>query len=69
MPHTYVERFAQAYRDEMVDFVNCVLGGHEPRSTGKDGRAAVELGLAAWSSAKRNQPVSLPLSSRDYIPF
>ena len=69
MPHTYVERFAQAYRDEMIDFVNCVLNGHEPRSTGKDGRAAVEIGLAAWSSAKRNQPISLPLSPRDYIPF
>ncbi len=55
-------RWAQAYRDEMGAFVACVAEGGSPRATIQDGRAALEIGLAAWDSVKGDKSVSLPLS-------
>jgi myo-inositol 2-dehydrogenase/D-chiro-inositol 1-dehydrogenase/scyllo-inositol 2-dehydrogenase (NAD+) len=60
-PSSYPIRFAQAYRDELTDFVTCVLEDREPKVTAKDGRAAVEIAQAAWQSVKESKPVSLPL--------
>jgi myo-inositol 2-dehydrogenase / D-chiro-inositol 1-dehydrogenase len=54
-------RWAQAYRDEMVSFVKTIVTGGTPRATIQDGRAALEIGLAAWQSVKGEKPVSLPL--------
>src|SRR5271170_3186764 len=42
----YATRWAEAYRDELVDFVQCIVTGREPKATVRDGRAAVEIGLA-----------------------
>jgi inositol 2-dehydrogenase len=61
IPATYVERFAQAYRDEVADFVECVLEDKQPKVTAMDGRAALEIGAAATISIKEHRPVSLPL--------
>ncbi|MDG6925871.1 MAG: Gfo/Idh/MocA family oxidoreductase [Nitrososphaerota archaeon] len=55
-------RWAQAYRDEMAAFVSCINEGGVPRATIQDGRAAMEIGLAAWNSVKSGAPVGLPLS-------
>jgi predicted dehydrogenase len=52
-------RFAQAYRDELVDFADCVVRDKEPKVTASDGRAAVEIALAAVQSAKESKPVTL----------
>ncbi|MDA4136229.1 MAG: Gfo/Idh/MocA family oxidoreductase [Thaumarchaeota archaeon] len=57
---TYFQRFEQAYRDEVTDFVSCVLTHKAPRSTVEDGRAAVEVAIAAVKSAKESVPVTLP---------
>jgi len=54
-------RWAQAYRDEMVAFVECVANQGKPRATIQDGRAALEIGLAAWDSVKSDRAVRLPL--------
>jgi UDP-N-acetylglucosamine 3-dehydrogenase len=43
-------------------FVECVREGRQPMNTGEDGRAAVELALAALESARRSGPVRLPLA-------
>jgi myo-inositol 2-dehydrogenase / D-chiro-inositol 1-dehydrogenase len=56
---SWSSRWAQAYRDEMVDFARCILEGRQPRATVQDGRAALRLGLAAWDSIKGDRPVSL----------
>jgi myo-inositol 2-dehydrogenase / D-chiro-inositol 1-dehydrogenase len=56
---SWSSRWAQAYRDEMVDFARCILEGRRPRATVQDGRAALRLGLAAWDSIRRDGPVSL----------
>jgi len=55
-------RWAQAYRDEMAAFVECIVKDGKPRATIQDGRAALEIGLAAWQSIKSERPVSLPLA-------
>jgi predicted dehydrogenase len=52
-------RWAQAYRDEMVDFARCILEDRQPRATVADGRAAVQIGLAAWDSIKNDRSVNL----------
>ncbi|MDA4121599.1 MAG: Gfo/Idh/MocA family oxidoreductase [Thaumarchaeota archaeon] len=56
----YATRWAQAYLDELVDFVQCIISGRETRATVRDGRAAVEIGLAARASIEQQKPVSLP---------
>jgi predicted dehydrogenase len=58
---SYYQRFDQAYRDEVADFVDCVLKGKKPRSNARDGRAALEIGIAAARSVKETAIVSLPL--------
>lgn len=55
-------RWAQAYRDEMGAFVSCIRDGGTPRATIQDGRAALEIGLAAWGSVKDDRSVRLPLA-------
>jgi predicted dehydrogenase len=57
---SYFQRFDQAYRDEVADFVSCVQNHRAPRSSVEDGRAAVEMALAAVKSARDSVVVSLP---------
>ena len=59
LPQTFQERFGQAYRDELVDFADCVLSNRTPRVLGEDGRKAVEIGLACAESVQRHAPVKL----------
>ena len=58
---SYFQRFDQAYRDEVADFVDCVQTGRVPRSNARDGRAAVEIGIAAAKSVRESAVISLPL--------
>ena len=58
---SYFQRFDQAYRDEIADFVDCVQVGKTPRSSARDGSIAVEIGIAAAKSVKESRPVSLAL--------
>ena len=59
LPVTFQERFGQAYRDELVDFVVCVLSNKTPRVLGEDGRKAVEIGLACSESVRKHAPVKI----------
>jgi predicted dehydrogenase len=53
---------AHGYWHELRHMVECVKAGHNPRVTLEDGRAALELVLAAYRSAAKGTPVDLPLS-------
>jgi len=55
----FLERFADAYREELKDFVQTVLQQREPRVTGEDGRRALAIALAAERSYRESRPVSL----------
>jgi scyllo-inositol 2-dehydrogenase (NAD+) len=55
----YLERFADAYREEMRDFVQTLLSDRPPSVTGEDGRQALAIALAAERSYRKAQPVFL----------
>lgn len=55
----WLERFADAYRNELDDFVRCILEDRPARPTGEDGRKALAVALAAEGSYRQGQPVSL----------
>ena len=55
----YLERFADAYREEIQDFVETLLSDREPRVTGEDGRRALAIALAADQSYRSGHPVKV----------
>ncbi len=55
----FLDRYAESYVEEMRAFVRCVLEGEEPPVTGRDGRVAVVLGLAAQTSMREGRPVAV----------
>ena len=59
LPKTFQERFGQAYRDELVDFADCVLSNTNPKVSGDDGKKGVEIGLACAESVKQHAPVKM----------
>jgi myo-inositol 2-dehydrogenase / D-chiro-inositol 1-dehydrogenase len=58
-PASYIERFGQAYRDEVADFAACILDNKAPLVSARDGKAAIEIGFAADESMKRKAPVAI----------
>jgi myo-inositol 2-dehydrogenase/D-chiro-inositol 1-dehydrogenase len=50
----------QGYPHEMQHFVDCIREGRTPVQTGEDGRAVLEMLLAAYASAGRGAAVRLP---------
>ena len=55
----FLERYQESYLAEMKAFIRSVLEDSPPPVTGRDGRRAVELGLAAWKSCRENRPVAV----------
>ena len=58
VPH-FMERFANAYLDQIKNFTDNVLQDKEPAVTAKDGIAALLVSLAATRSYQENKPVSV----------
>ena len=46
----FVERYREAYVDEMNHFISCIVEGEQPLAGGLDGRIAVEMAYAAMDS-------------------
>lgn len=59
LPQTFQQRFGQAYRDELVDFADCIMSEREPKVSGADGKKGVEIGLACAESITRHAPVKM----------
>jgi myo-inositol 2-dehydrogenase/D-chiro-inositol 1-dehydrogenase len=59
LPHFFIQRYAPCYVDEVRQFIECVREDKPTPTTGKDGRAAVVLGYAAWKSLHENRPVKV----------
>ena len=55
----FLVRFAEAYLNELRDFVECVLAGSLPKGTCEDARKALAIALAAHSSYRESRPVLL----------
>ncbi|MEW6355306.1 MAG: Gfo/Idh/MocA family oxidoreductase [Planctomycetota bacterium] len=58
----YAERFNPMLQYQMEHFLDCVRNDTEPLVTGIDGRAALEISLAAQQSAREERIVHLPLT-------
>ncbi|HXY56333.1 MAG TPA: Gfo/Idh/MocA family oxidoreductase [Nitrososphaerales archaeon] len=55
----FATRWAQAYRDEIADFVDCVRTGRDVRVGIGDGREALKIGLAARASIAEGRPMAV----------
>jgi myo-inositol 2-dehydrogenase / D-chiro-inositol 1-dehydrogenase len=59
IPNFFVERYAQAYRTEIEQFLTFLEKGEAPRASGHDGLMAQKLAEAATESRKSGQAVRL----------
>ena len=55
----FAQRYFDAYVAELSAFVQCVRNDSEPLVTGKDGRAALVLAMAAFRSYVEGRPVAV----------
>ena len=55
------DRFSEGYLEEDKHFIDCIVNDRETMASGEDGRAVLELTLAAAESLKTGQPITLPL--------
>jgi len=57
----YPERFKEAYELELASFIDSIVKDTEPKVTARDGRAAVEVAVAAKKSMQEGKAVNLPM--------
>ena len=62
--HFFLDRFDQAYVDEIRDFVDAIVQGRPASVTGADGRAALALAYAAEASVRERRPVAVSRFAR-----
>lgn len=55
----FIERFEQAYVNEMREFVASIRGNRAPSVTGEDGRAPLVLAEAAWRSLREGRVIEI----------
>ncbi len=60
----YEEAWNYGFPQEMAHFVQCVAEDAEPLETGEDGRAVLEMVLAAYASAGTGKAVKLPFRTK-----
>jgi myo-inositol 2-dehydrogenase / D-chiro-inositol 1-dehydrogenase len=59
----FMQRYAESYVLETAAFVDAVLHGRAPSPSGEDGRAALQIALAARRSLEAGQPVQVTEAS------
>lgn len=57
--HSFVERYQEAFVNEMQTFFDCVEKNINPPVSGEDALAAVNMALAAQKSFEQNKPVRI----------
>jgi inositol 2-dehydrogenase len=55
----FVRRFANAYRAQIVDFIDCVQHDRAPRASSEDALAAIQIAEAATESARSGTRVEV----------
>ena len=57
LPYFFLERYVPSYVAQWATFEQAVRTGAPPPVTGRDGREALVVGLAAWRSVHEGRPV------------
>lgn len=65
----FEEEWNYGFPQELEHFVSCVKDGTEPLETGEDGRAVLELIMAAYESAATGRRVDLPFTTEAKLPI
>ena len=65
----YEEAWNYGFHGEMAHFVDCVQNDRKPLVTGEDGRAVLEVLMAAYESARTGGKVALPFQSKARKPI
>ena len=60
-PYWFNRRFQSSYLEEVRAFAKCILEDSVPSVTARDGRAVVEIGVAATESAQSGESMKLPM--------
>jgi predicted dehydrogenase len=60
----WLARFADAYRNELQDFVDSILAGESVRVTAQDGLRALAISVAAERSYRESRPITLDANPR-----
>jgi predicted dehydrogenase len=63
----FEEAFNQGYPHELKHFIDCVRFDREPLVKGEDGRAVLEMILAAYESARIGRKVELPFRPKNVV--
>jgi predicted dehydrogenase len=65
----FEEAWNYGFPQELEHFVSCVKTGAQPSETGEDGRAVLELIMAAYESAATGRRIDLPLKTNAKTPI
>ncbi|MGI9549593.1 MAG: Gfo/Idh/MocA family oxidoreductase, partial [Aurantibacter sp.] len=57
--HFFLERYKEAYKTEMGDFIKGLENGTMMPVNGEDGLQSLKIGLAAIKSLRENRPVKI----------
>lgn len=57
--HFFLERYAEAYKTEMSDYIRSLENDEPVPTNGNDGLQSLKIGLAAIKSIQENRPVKL----------
>jgi myo-inositol 2-dehydrogenase/D-chiro-inositol 1-dehydrogenase len=64
--HWFLERFDDAYVEELKDFVQSIVENRAPSVNGDDGRAAMALAYAAEASRREQRPIRIDTFGRKH---
>ena len=57
--HFFLERYAEAYKTEMADYIKSLESGSTVPASGNDGLQSLKIGLAAIKSFQENRPIKI----------
>jgi myo-inositol 2-dehydrogenase/D-chiro-inositol 1-dehydrogenase len=61
----FLERFRDAYRNEMVSFLTALINDTDVPVSGADGRAALVIAYAAEQSLREHRPIAIDMKEPD----
>ena len=65
----FEEAFNQGYPQELNHYIGCIRDEKQPAVPGEDGRAVLEIVMAAYRSARTGSKVSLPFRAKAQKPI